>query len=60
MDPSLITLRTALILLLAVLTGIGATVLTLLAAAPLPYAVLTGTAAFAAAIPFFNNLIERN
>ncbi|MFH8337306.1 hypothetical protein [Streptomyces sp. AM6-12] len=59
MDPSLITLRTALILLLAILTGIGAAVLSCLAAAPLPYAVLTGIAASAAAIPYFNNLIER-
>ncbi|MGW1506842.1 hypothetical protein ACWCQW_52090 [Streptomyces mirabilis] len=59
MDPSLITLRTALILLMATLTGVGAAVLTALAAAPPPYAVLSGATAFAAAIPFFNNLIER-
>ncbi|MFE2754030.1 hypothetical protein ACFXGA_18730 [Actinosynnema sp. NPDC059335] len=49
--------RTALILLLAVLTGIGAGVLTAVAGSHPAQAVLVGAAAAAAAIAFFNSVI---
>jgi len=54
----LLTLRSALILLLGTLVGIGAGVLTCFAGAATAHGVLTGAAAFGAAVPFFNVLID--
>lgn len=51
-------MRTALILLLAVLTGTGAGVLTYLGGQPWPTAVLTGVGATAAAVTFFDRVIS--
>jgi hypothetical protein len=49
--------RTAIILLLGVLTALGAGVLTVLAGGTIAGGVLTGGAAFAAAVLFFHTII---
>ena len=56
---ALVGQRTALILLLGALTGIGAGLLTTNAGSHLAQAVLVGAAASAAAIAFFNSVIAR-
>ncbi len=56
-DP-LLPVRTALVFLLAVLTGIGAGVLIVHAGAPISYGVLVGAGSLAAAVKFFNWLIN--
>ena len=53
----LLGLRAAIILLLGVLTGLGAAILTVLTGASLAGAVLTGGGAFAAAVLFFHTII---
>lgn len=53
----LLALRTAIILLLGVLTALGAGALTVLAGGALASGVLTGGAAFAAAVLFFHVII---
>ncbi|MEU5610290.1 hypothetical protein AB0H03_16400 [Streptomyces sparsogenes] len=58
MNRALLTTRSALILLLAILCGIGAALLTDAAGASPPRAVLAGVAGFGFAVPFFNTLIE--
>ncbi|MFI0734550.1 hypothetical protein ACH4S9_36995 [Streptomyces sp. NPDC021225] len=58
MNRALLTTRSALILLLAILCGIGAAILTGSAGASPSKAVLSGVAAFGFAVPFFNTLIE--
>ncbi|MFJ4799055.1 hypothetical protein [Kitasatospora purpeofusca] len=50
-------MRSALVLLLAVLTGIGAGVLARLAGSPAAECVLCGAGAFGAAVPFFDHLV---
>lgn len=50
-------LRTAIILLLDVLTALGAGILTVLAGAAVASGILTGGAAFAAAVLFFHTII---
>ncbi|MFG2825040.1 hypothetical protein ACGFX4_37140 [Kitasatospora sp. NPDC048365] len=57
MRRSLLTMRSALVLLLAVLTGIGAGVLARLAGSPAAECVLYGVGALGAAVPFFDRLI---
>ncbi|MEH0546102.1 hypothetical protein QA802_24420 [Streptomyces sp. B21-105] len=58
MNRTLLTTRSALIFLLAVLCGIGAGVLTGLTGPSTAQAVLTGAAGFGLAVPFFNSLID--
>ncbi|MFC9131338.1 hypothetical protein ACFT4A_31475 [Streptomyces sp. NPDC057099] len=58
MNRTLLTARSALILLLAVLCGIGAGVLATFAGAGPAEAVLSGITGIALAVPFFNSLIE--
>ncbi|WP_326726410.1 hypothetical protein [Streptomyces phaeochromogenes] len=53
----LLGLRTAIILLLGVLTALGAGILTVLAGAAVASGILTGGAAFAAAVLFFHTII---
>jgi drug/metabolite transporter (DMT)-like permease len=53
----LLGLRSAIVLLLGVLTGIGAGVLTYLAQRSLPAAVLAVGAAFGAGVLFFHTII---
>ncbi|MFI6277281.1 hypothetical protein [Streptomyces sp. NPDC050988] len=57
-DRALLTTRSALILLLAVLCGIGTGILTTFAGAEPPEAVLCGMTGLSAAVPFFNGLID--
>ncbi|MER6441309.1 hypothetical protein ABT275_33730 [Streptomyces sp. NPDC001185] len=57
MNGPLLSMRAALILLMALLVGIGAGVLTALAGAVVAQACLAGAAAFGAAVPFFNHLV---
>ncbi|MFI6645685.1 hypothetical protein [Streptomyces sp. NPDC050504] len=57
MERSLLSPRTALVLLLAILTGTGAGVLAALSGSVVAQGVLYGAAAFGAAVPFFNHLI---
>ncbi|MFB7379236.1 hypothetical protein ACFC6U_17780 [Kitasatospora purpeofusca] len=57
MRRSLLSMRSALVLLLAVLTGIGAGVLARLAGSPAAECVLYGAGAFGAAVPFFDRLV---
>jgi hypothetical protein len=57
MDRSLLSLRSTLVLLLAVLTGVGAGVLTKLAGDGTARSLLYGLAAAAAAVPFFDRLV---
>lgn len=54
----LLTQRAAIILLLGILTALGAGILTALTGATTASAVLTGSGAFAAAVTFFNTLID--
>ncbi|MFC0439660.1 hypothetical protein [Kutzneria buriramensis] len=54
----LLPVRTTLVFLLSVLTGIGAGVLTVSADAPVPYGVLVGAGALAAAVRFFDWLVN--
>jgi len=56
-DP-LLSVRTTLVFMLSVLTGLGAGVLTVLAGAPVPYGVLGGAGALATAVKFFDWLIN--
>ncbi|MFG2064085.1 hypothetical protein ACGFIK_21995 [Micromonospora sp. NPDC048871] len=55
----LLTVRAAVVLLLAVLTGVAAGVLIHLAGQPLAAAVLVGGGAVGAAIPLFHSIIGR-
>lgn len=57
MPRSLLSLRAALIFLLAALTGFGAGVLTVLAQAGLPQAVLSGVGVFGLAVGFFDRVV---
>ncbi|WP_131737819.1 hypothetical protein [Actinomadura roseirufa] len=57
-DKSLISLRTAVVLLLAAITGIGAGLLTLGSGHDLASGVLTGGAAAGAALALFNQVIS--
>lgn len=57
MQRALLSLRSALILLLALLAGIGAGVLSVLAGAVVAQGVLYGVGAFGVAVPFFDRLI---
>jgi hypothetical protein len=50
-------MRSALVLLLAMLVGIGAGVLSRLAGSPAAQCVLYGAGAFGVAVPFFDRLI---
>ncbi|MEU1186691.1 hypothetical protein [Streptomyces sp. NPDC005859] len=58
MPRTLLTTRSALIFLLAILCGIGAGVMTVLAGLSTPQAVLSGAGGFGLAVPFFNTLID--
>ncbi|WP_432134342.1 MULTISPECIES: hypothetical protein [unclassified Streptomyces] len=58
MHHPLLTMRSALIFLLAILCGIAAGVLTGLAGAETARAVLAGAAGFGLAVPFFDHLID--
>ncbi|MFG2120814.1 hypothetical protein [Streptomyces sp. NPDC048710] len=59
MNRSLLTMRSALILLLGVLVGVGAGVLTARAdGGGEAKSVMVGATAFAAAVAFFNSLID--
>ncbi|GAA1935207.1 hypothetical protein [Kitasatospora viridis] len=57
MRGSLLSLRSALVLTLALLTGIGAGVLSVLAHNPPAQCVLYGAGAFGVAVPFFDRLV---
>ncbi|MCS0637513.1 hypothetical protein NX801_17940 [Streptomyces sp. LP05-1] len=57
MDRSLLSLRAALVLLLAALAGVGAGVLTALAGEGAARGTLCGLAAAGLAVPFFDRLI---
>ncbi|MFE7365940.1 hypothetical protein [[Kitasatospora] papulosa] len=57
MDRPLLPLRTALVFLLAALSGVGAGGLTLLAGEGFARGVLAGLAVIALATPFFDRLI---
>ncbi|WP_329240833.1 hypothetical protein OG223_53080 [Streptomyces sp. NBC_01478] len=57
-NQPLLSLRTALILLLGVLTGVGAGVLTVAAGGVLAAELLTNGAAFAGAVIFFHTIID--
>ncbi|MFC0597945.1 hypothetical protein [Streptomyces palmae] len=57
MDQRLLPLRTALILLLASLTGVAVGILTALAGDGAPRSVLGGLAAAGLAVPFFDRVI---
>jgi uncharacterized membrane protein YfcA len=56
-DRSLLTLRSALVFLLAVLAGAAAGALTVLSGEETPRSVLAGLAVAGLAVPFFNRLI---
>lgn len=53
----LLSMRTAIVLTLAVLAGLAATALMTLAHRPLPEAVFVGLGVLAAAVKFFDSLI---
>lgn len=57
MNGPLLSMRAALILLMGLLVGIGAGVLSAFAGAVVAQAFLTGAAAFGVAVPFFNHLV---
>lgn len=54
---SLLSTRSALVLLLAMLTGIGAGVLSRLAGSPIAQRILYGAGAFGLAVSFFDRLV---
>ncbi|MBB6081948.1 hypothetical protein [Streptomyces paradoxus] len=56
-NKPLLSLRTAIILLLGVLCGLSAGILTVLAGGPVASGILTGGAAFTAAVLFFHTII---
>ncbi|MGG2464114.1 hypothetical protein ACO0M4_30805 [Streptomyces sp. RGM 3693] len=57
MDRSLVSVRAALVLLLAALTGVGAGMLSVLAGNGVVAGVLSGLAAAGGAVPVFNQAI---
>ncbi|WP_406733583.1 hypothetical protein [Streptomyces sp. NBC_01794] len=57
-NQKLVSLRTALILLLGALTGVGAGVLTVAAGGVWAAGFLSGGAAFAGAVIFFHTIID--
>ncbi|MCX4764159.1 hypothetical protein OG562_25015 [Streptomyces sp. NBC_01275] len=57
MNPTLLTIRSALIFLLATLVGVGTGILTFISGAGVAKAVLAGAGGFGLAVPFFNALI---
>jgi small-conductance mechanosensitive channel len=57
-DKSLISVRTALLLLCTAITGIGASLLTLASGQDLASSVLTGGGAGGAALALFNQIIS--
>lgn len=57
MQRSLLSIRSAFILLLAMLTGIGAAVLLRLAGTPTAQCLLYAAGAFGVAVPFFDRLV---
>ncbi|MFD7713091.1 hypothetical protein ACFV6E_03815 [Streptomyces sp. NPDC059785] len=59
MEPSLLSLRSTVVLLLAVLTGVGTGVLSLVGGSAGAVSVLHGAAAAGLAVPFFNGLVAR-
>ncbi|WP_405723004.1 hypothetical protein [Streptomyces sp. NBC_00046] len=58
MDQPLLSLRTALVFLLALLAGATAGTLTALAGEGTPHSLLTGLGVAGLAVPFFNRLID--
>ncbi|MGY3061323.1 flavin-dependent dehydrogenase [Streptomyces sp. TE3672] len=58
MDEPLLSLRTTLVFLLALLAGTTAGTLTALAGEGTPHSLLAGLAAAGLAVPFFNRLID--
>ncbi|MFI6728745.1 hypothetical protein [Streptomyces atratus] len=58
MDQSLLSLRTTLVFLLALLAGATAGGLTALAGEGTPHSLLAGLGAAGLAVPFFNHLID--
>lgn len=60
MRRSLLSMRSALVLLLAMLAGVGAGVLSRLAGSPAAQCVLYGAGAFGFAVPFFDRLIAES
>ncbi|MFJ8112970.1 hypothetical protein [Streptomyces sp. NPDC096132] len=58
MPRTLLTTRSALVFLLAILCGIGAGVLSGVAGLSTAQAVLSGAAGFGFSVPFFNALID--
>ena len=58
MDRPLLSLRSTLVFLLAVLAGAAAGGLTALAGESKPHSVLAGLAVVGLAVPFFNRLID--
>jgi hypothetical protein len=57
-DRALLTTRSALVLLLAVLCGIGTGILTTFTGAGPAEAILCGVTGLSLAVPFFNSLID--
>ncbi len=57
MNGPLLSMRAALILLMGLLVGMGAGILTALAGAVVAQAFLAGAAAFGVAVPFFHRLV---
>lgn len=57
MERSLLSLRSTLVFLLALLTGVGAGVLVVLAGRGTPRGVLYGVAAVGLAVPFFDRIV---
>ncbi|WP_199583203.1 hypothetical protein [Streptomyces sp. DSM 110735] len=60
MEKPLLTARSALVLLLAVLSGAAVAALSLAAGEGVPRSALAGLGAVAPAVPFFNRLIEHD
>ncbi|MEV6749375.1 hypothetical protein AB0N21_34235 [Streptomyces sp. NPDC051080] len=58
MDEPLLSLRTTLVFLLALLAGTTAGTLTALAGEGTPHSLLAGLATAGLAVPFFNHLID--
>ncbi|CAL9629025.1 hypothetical protein G3260_006198 [Streptomyces albus] len=57
MEPHLLTARSALVLLLALLTGVGAAVLAVWAGSGLPQSLLCGAGSTGLAVGFFDRLV---